>query len=702
MREPLSDLDRRMDEPFGELHRRTFLQALGTGLLVTVAAPKAWTQGTPVSARVFLNEDGTITALSGKVEEGQGPRAELTQAAAEELRVPVDRVRLVMADTDLVPDDGITAGSRTTPANVPEMRRAAATARELLAALAARQWNVEPATLSVEGGVITGPGGRTVTYADLAKVKDAKAALGESIRPDVTLTPVSGWKAMGQPVPRPNGRDLVTGAHRFPSDVVRPGMLYGKVLRPPAFGATLGSVDLSPIRAMKDIVTVREGNFVGFAAPSSYRATQALQAVERTASWKTSPQPVSNENLFEHLRTHAKRAEARVEQTGSVEAALGKAERVLDASYQVAFIQHAPMEPRAAVAEWSGDRLTVWAGCDGPFRAQQILSEALGVLRDRVHVIVPDMGGGFGGKHTADAAVEAARLARAAGKPVWVRWTREEEFTWAYCRPAALIECRGGLDAKGALVAWAFDSINPGGAAVGTPYAVPNVRIASIGTDSPLPQGSYRCLGATANNFARESFMDELAAAAKADPLEFRLAHLENPRLRSVLEKAAKEFGWAARRKQTTPERGVGLACGTEKSSVVAACVEVRLDRAQGRIDVTEICEAFECGPIVNPANLLSQVQGCIVMALGGALTEELEFRDGRILNPRFSRYRVPRFRDVPRIDVHLVENRDIPSAGGGETPIIAAAPAIANAVFAATGVRLRSMPLRGEALRKS
>jgi len=691
-----------MDEPLSELDRRTFLQALGTGLLVTVTGPDAWAQGTPVSARLFLNEDGTITALSGKVEEGQGPRAELTQAAAEELRVPVDRVRLVMADTELVPDDGITAGSRTTPSNVPEMRRAAATARELLSAFAAREWRVEAATLEVQGGVISGPAGRTMTYADLAKARDAAATLGQPIRPDVALTPVSGWKALGRSTPRPNARDLVTGAHRFPSDVVRPGMLYGRVLRGPAYGATLEALDLSAVTALKDVVAVREGPFVGFAAPSSHRAAQALEAAARTASWATSARSVSNENLFEHLRAHARRGEARTDEKGSVEAALGKAHHVLAESYRVAFVQHAPMEPRAAVAEWSGDSLTVWAGCDGPFRAQQILAEALGIPRDRVRVIVPDMGGGFGGKHTAEAAVEAARLARAAGKPVSVRWTREEEFRWAYCRPAALVECRGGLNARGALEAWVFTSVNPGGAAVGTPYAVPNVRIASVGTDSPLPQGSYRCLGATANNFARESFMDELAAAAGADPLEFRLAHLENPRLRAVLERAAKEFGWAARRKRVTPDLGVGLACGTEKNSVVAACVEVRLDRAKGAIAVTEIGEAFECGPILNPANLLSQVQGCIVMALGGALTEELEFRDGRILNPRFSRYRVPRFQDVPRIDVHLVENRDIPPAGGGETPIIATAPAIANAVFAASGVRLRSMPLRGQALRRA
>jgi CO/xanthine dehydrogenase Mo-binding subunit len=698
-----------MDEPLSELDRRTFLQALGSGLLITVTGPNAWAQGTPVSARLFLNEDGTITALSGKVEEGQGPRAELTQAAAEELRVPVERVRLVMADTDLVPDDGITAGSRTTPINVPEMRRAAATARELLTGLATREfklaggeWQVDAATIEVRDGVVSSPTGRTMTYADLAKVQDVAAILGQAIRPDVTLTPVREWKTLGQSVPRSNARDLVTGAHRFPSDVLRPGMLYGRVLRAPAYGATLESLDLSAVKAMKDVVAVREGPFVGFAAPSSHQAGMALDAAVRTASWKTTPQPVSNANLFEHLRARARRGEARTDETGSTEAALRAADRVLTESYRVAFIQHAPMEPRAAVAEWSGDRLTVWAGCDGPFRAQEILAEALGVPRERVRVIVPDMGGGFGGKHTAEPAVEAARLARAAGKPVSVRWTREEEFTWAYCRPAALIECRGGLSASGALTAWEFTSINPGGAAIGTPYAIPNVRIASVGTDSPLPQGSYRCLGATANNFARESFMDELAAAASADPLEFRLAHLENPRLRAVLEKAAKEFGWAARRKQVTPERGVGLACGTEKNSVVAACAEVRLDRASGRIEVTEIGEAFECGPILNPANLVSQVQGCILMALGGALTEELEFADRKILNPRFSRYRVPRFRDVPRIDVHLVENREISPAGGGETPIIAAAPAVANAVFAATGVRLRSMPLRGEALRKA
>ncbi|MDH5453957.1 MAG: molybdopterin-dependent oxidoreductase, partial [Paracoccaceae bacterium] len=288
-----------------------------------------------------------------------------------------------------------------------------------------------------------------------------------------------------------------------------------------------------------------------------------------------------------------------------------------------------------------------------------------------------------------------------AGRPVAVHWTRAEEFSWAYFRPAAVIECKGGLDDSGSLIAWDFTNINAGSAAIDTPYNIANVRTQSVSSDSPLRQGSYRCLAATANNFARESFMDELAATAGADPLAFRLAHLENPRVRTVLEAAAKYFDWPTRRKKVTAEIGVGLACGTEKNSCVAACVEVGIDRKRGEIRVHQVCETFECGPIQNPANLLSQVQGCIIMGMGGALSEEIRFENGKILNADFAGYRVPRFKDVPEIDVHLINNTDIPSAGGGETPIIAIAPAIANAVFASTGIRIRSMPIRSALLKQ-
>jgi isoquinoline 1-oxidoreductase len=698
------------DEPRGEvkLSRRSFVKLLGAGLLITVTDGVSFgrrsgrsRQSITVAARLHINRDGTITVMTGKVEEGQGARAQLTQAAAEELRVTADRIRLVMADTALVPNDGRTAGSRTTPSTIPAVRRGAATARELLTRLAAEQWKVEPGALDVRNGIIRNrKTKKTITYADLAKSKDVAGAFKQSIASDVTLTPVVEWEVLGTAVPRPNRRDLVTGAHRFPSDIVRPNMLYGKILRPSSYGATLESIDLSKAEAMKDVVVFRDGQFVGCAAPSSVRATQALEAVAKTASWKTVSHPSSKE-LFSHLKKNARSGgRSRPRTRGSIDKALADASKVLEQTYEVAYVQHTPMEPRAAAAEWKDDKLTVWTGCDGPQQAQGELTRAFQIPSERVRAIVPDMGSGFGGKHSAEAAVEAARLAKASKRPVAVHWTRAEEFTWAYFRPAALIECKGGLDAKGSLIAWDFTNINAGGSAIDTPYNIVNTKILSAGSDSPLRQGAYRCLAATANNFARESFMDELAAAAGADPLAFRLAHLENPRIRTVLKTAAKNFDWPARRKKITRETGVGLACGTEKNSVVAVCVEVGIDRKRGEINVHQVCEAFECGPIQNPSNLLSQVQGCIIMGMGPALGEEMKFADGKILNASFAGYHVPRFMDVPKIDVHLINKTDIPSAGGGETPIIAIAPAIANAVFAATGVRLRSMPMRAEKLK--
>lgn len=685
------------------LSRRAFVQTLGTGLLITVTegispAQRRGSRGggnsaQNVTARLHINQDGTITVLTGKVEEGQGSRAQLTQAAAEELHVSAAEIRLVMADTSLVPDDGITAGSRTTPSTVPSVRRGAATARQLLTELAARQWNVAADTLIVKGGEIAhGATKRKVSYADLALSQKVDEAFRRRIDPDITVTPVNDWKVMGTSVARPNLRDLVTGEHRYPSDIARANMLYGKILRPPSYGATLASIDLSAAEAMTDVVVVREAEFVGFAAPTTFRAEQALDAVARSAKWNTVPQPASKE-LFTHLKNRA--GSGRPMTRGSVDTALAESHQTFSATYEVAYVQHAPMEPRAATAEWQDGKLTVWTGVDGPQRVQGDLARALGLPTDRVRIIVPDMGGGFGGKHTGEAAEEAARLALAAGCPVAVHWTREEEFTWAYFRPAAVIECQAGLDAQGSLIAWEFTDINAGGSAIDTPYEIPHTRLQSVGSDSPLRQGAYRCLAATANNFAREAFMDELAAAAAVDPLAFRLARLQNTRIRTVLEVAAEKFGWAKRRKQITPEVGVGLACGTEKNSVVAACVEVEIDRVRGQIRVNEVCEAFECGPVQNPANLTSQVQGCIMMGMGPALREAIQFENGTILNPRFSDYRVPRFKDMPKIDVHLVGNADVPSAGGGETPIIAIAPAIANAVFAATGERIRSMPIR-------
>jgi isoquinoline 1-oxidoreductase len=319
-----------------------------------------------------------------------------------------------------------------------------------------------------------------------------------------------------------------------------------------------------------------------------------------------------------------------------------------------------------------------------------------------VRVIVPDTGGGFGGKHSGEVAVEAARLAREAKKPVSVRWTREEEFTWAYFRPAGVLDLAGGLSEQGALLAWEHINFNSGASALATPYAIPNVSTEFKNCTQPLRSGSYRALASTANAFARESFMDELAAAADVDPLEFRLRHLTNDRLRAVLLAATERFGWKKvwKKNSSAQPTGLGLACGTEKGSYVSCCAQLEVDERAGTFRVVKVVEAFECGAIQNPANLKAQVEGCIIQGLGGALTEETRFAGGKMLNAAFGRYRVPRFRDVPAIETVLVNRPDLASLGAGETPIIGIAPAIANALFHAVQARIRSMPIRNDKFR--
>jgi len=324
------------------------------------------------------------------------------------------------------------------------------------------------------------------------------------------------------------------------------------------------------------------------------------------------------------------------------------------------------------------------------------LAEAFHISEDKVRVIVPDTGSGYGGKHTGECAVEAARLARAAGKPVKLVWTREEEFTWAYFRPAGVIDIKSGVKSDGTITAWEFHNYNSGSAGIQIKYNIPNQDIRFHQANSPLRQGSYRGLAATANHFARESHMDELADAMKVDPLEFRLKNIKDERLRSVLQAAAKAFGWG----KTKPAngQGFGLACGFEKGGYVATCAEIAIEKVPGdknaRVRIVRVVEAFECGAVVNPLHLQNQIEGAIVQAVGGALFEAIRFSNGKILNARFAEYRLPRFSDTPLIEVVLVDRKDLPSAGAGETPIVGLAPAVGNAIFNATGIRLRALPL--------
>jgi CO/xanthine dehydrogenase Mo-binding subunit len=664
------------------LERREFVQLLGAGLIVSVTASYGLAQrrgrrgggfqgGPPpaLEARIHISEDGQITVLAGKVEAGQGARTQIAMAAAEELRVPLASFKVVLADTAKTPDDGMTAGSRTTPSTIPSVRQAAAAVRQLLDDFRKTQANA--------------------TFVDLVRDAELKAKLAAQPPAEVRITPIADWHVLGKSQPTLLAREKVTGGHQFPSDLKRPGMLYGAILRSPTYRGTMVSVDLEPAKALDGVIVVRDGGFVGVAAPTSFAAHQAIDVLAKSAKWEESPITPSDK-LFDHLRESAN--DLGENPFAPEIKAAAKSHR---ATYKVSYVQHTPLEPRTALAEWSDGKLTIWTGTQGPFRVKGEVQSAFRLADDAVRVVVPDFGSGYGGKHTGEVAVEAARLAKAAGKPVMLRWTREEEFTWAYFRPAGVIEMEASLNAANQITTWRHINISSGGNSIESPYRLGQRDERSVRSQPPLREGSYRALASTANSFARESFMDELAAIGVVDSLEFRLQHLDEPRLRPVLEAVAKQFRWRERAAAKQPNRGVGLACSWDKGSVVACCVEVEVTRESGDIRVVEVCEAFECGKVQNPDNLRSQIEGAIVMGLGPALSEAMEFDEQRITNASFRRYRVPHFRDLPKIETVLVDRPDLTSVGAGETPIIAVAPAIANAVCHATGERVRQMPIR-------
>ena len=684
------------------LQRREFFKMLGKGIAIFSVSPNAVAgqesggrrgnrdqeQPKDISSWLHINDDGMVTVFTGKVEVGQNTRTTLAQSVADELRVPLSSIRMVMGDTALTPFDMGTFGSRSTPYMSPQLRRVASAARDLLLEQASAEWKTPADKLLANDGKITNPAsGATLTYGQLAQRK----TLAREIPDADPVTPPDQWTIAGKPVPKVDARAFVTGQHQYTPDLRPANLLHGKVLRPASFGATLVSADLAAAKAMPGVVVVRDENFVAVAAPTERSAEKAIAVIH--ADSITTPQTSSNQ-LYSYLKKNLETdgEHQQPHEKGSVVNGLTAATHRLEQTYNVAYIAHAPLEPRAALAEWKDEKLTVWTGTQRPFGVQEELSAALHIPKDRVRVIVPDTGSAYGGKHTGDAALEAARLARAANRPVKIVWTREEEFAWAYFRPAGVIEIKSGISSDGKLSAWEFHNYNSGASGIQTPYDVANQRIQFHPVNSPLRQGSYRGLAATANHFARESHMDELAHAAQIDPLEFRLRNLSDARLRAVFESAAKTFGWPRRKIQTS--QGFGMGGGVEKNGYVATCAEIAVDQNSGDVRVVRIVTAFECGAIVNPDGLRNQVIGANIMGLGGALFEAIEFENGRILNPRFAQYRLPRFRDIPEIEAVLIDRRDIPPAGAGETPIVGLAPAIGNAIFDATGIRLRNLPL--------
>jgi nicotinate dehydrogenase subunit B len=632
---------------------RDWFAVLPDGLVVAVEPEAGESPSTSAGAWLHVATDGAVTAFTGKVDVGQGNRTALSLLVAAELGIPAGQVQLVMGDTDLCPYDMGTFGSRSLPDAGPLLRAAAAAARHSLDARS------------------LGPGERRVELA--SSVVDGKSR---------ALEPATRQGALG----------IVTGAVRFPGDVSRPGLLYGSVLKPPVAGAQLRSIDLDAGRAVAGATIVDEAAFVSAVADERETVEEAIRAL--AATWEL-PDGPDEPDLTGYLRSHPKELEgwggSLEKEVGDVERALDGAAVRLEATYTTAFVAHVPLETRAALAAWDGDRLTVWTGTQRPFGVRRELAEALGIAEEAVRVLASTAGGGFGGKHSGEAAIEAARLARASGRPVKVHWSRADEFGAAYVRPAAVIDVRSGARADGALSAWQFVNIASGAAGIDCPYAIPHQKLTFRPAESPLRHGSYRALAATANHFARESHIDELADRLGVDSVELRLRHLEDERLTAALRAAAERAGWDEWTR--SGGSGLGIACGVEKDARVATCAEVRVAPGSA-IQVTRIVTAFDCGAVVDADNLVNQIEGATIMGLGGALFEHVELVQGQSATRSLAQYRVPRFSDVPPIDVVLLDRPDVPSAGAGETPIVAVAPAIANAVFAASGVRLRSLPL--------
>jgi isoquinoline 1-oxidoreductase len=626
-----------------------------------------------IATWLSVRPDGTATAYAGKVEYGQNIRTGFAIEVADELRLPVDRVEVVLGDTDRVPWDAGTFGSQSTWKVGLQLRKAAATARQALLELAADRLDLPLDELEArEGRVISRRDpNRAVSYAALLSGQRLEREIDEN----APLTPAGQFTVMGKRWQRFDAVERVTGKAIYSQDVQRPGMLFAKVLRPPSYGATL--VELVAVLAESD----EQGEL----------AAQLLRA-----QWQERTDHPSQWDMPDLLVRTAKDTMV-MQEAGSLDEGFRQADGILEALYYTPYVTNAPMEPRAAVAEWQNGRLTVWAGGQRPFGIRAELAGYFDIPLERVRVITTEIGGGFGSKSYYPVALEAARLAKIAGRPVRVAFTRVEDTVWSTFRPAAFFEVKSGFKADGAIVAWQFRAYHAGDRAViarrgsECPYDVPHIQVVVSCADSPLRAGSYRSLGGAVNHFARESHIDEIAAAVGMDPVELRLRNLRHPRFRRVLEAAATRFGWTGAKPPSG--RGFGASIGLDVGSYCAACVEVDVQGSEVR--VSRIAAALDCGLVVNPEGAINQVEGSLIMGMGLALYEAIDFEGGRVLNAGFARYRVPRITNTPAIDVALVGDPDVPSTGAGEPAIVTTAGSIANAVFDRTGIRVRELPIQ-------
>ena len=689
-----------------DLSRRQFLALAGSGLFVffptdpleAFQEPERLPtrQGYPTDFNAYLRvgPDSRVTCFVGKVELGQGAMTSLAQLLAEELDVALDSVDMVMGDTDLCPWDMGTFGSLSIRQFGPVLRGAGAEARAVLLEMAAEQLQAPASRLQVKAGVVTDPSapGKRVTYAQLVQGKRIERHLEK-----VPVKPVSAFRVVGQSPRRKDALEKVTGKARYAGDFAVPGMLHARVLRPPAHGATLRDLDTSAAEKVDGARVVRDGDLVAVLHERPDLADKALRLVKARFD---PPQPsVDDKTIFDHLLKTAPQPRL-VGESGSLAEGEKLAANIVEETYLNSYVAHAALETHSATATIEGGKATIWASTQTPFPVKQQVAQALGFTPQNVRVITPYVGGGFGGKSASRQAVEAARLAKLTGRPVQVVFHRDEEFFYDTFRPAAVVKIRAALTSARKIVLWDYKVYGAGDRESRLFYDVPHQRTVSAGGWQggnppgmhPFGVGPWRAPSVNTNTFARESHIDILAARAGADPVEFRLGHLSDQRMRRVVEAAAKQFGWKPARAPSG--RGLGVALGIYAGTYVATMAEVAVNKSTGRVRVVRVVCAQDEGVVVNPDGSRQQMEGSITMGLGYALAEEVRFKNGEVLDRNFDTYEIPRFSWLPKIETILIENPETAALGCGEPPIVTMGAVVANAIHDAVGARLLQLPM--------
>jgi isoquinoline 1-oxidoreductase len=689
------------------MDRRQFLKLTAGGIMVffavdLAAGQRRWGQQLPTDINAFLKigEDGKVTGFTGKIEMGQGVITSLSQMLADELDVPLESVDLIMGDTDLCPWDMGTFGSMTTRFFGPPFRAAAAEAKAILIELASEKWSVPKGQLQTEKGYVIYNGGRKkISYAELTEGKKINRKLSTK----AVLESASDFTIVSKPLLRKDAEEKVTGRALFAGDIRRPGMLFAKILRPPSHDSTLKSLDLKESRKISGIQIVEHEDLIAFLHDDLESAEKARELAD--VHYDTPKSSLTEKTIFEHLLKVAPEGETISEQ-GNLNDGEANSTFVVEETYYDGYVAHAPIEPHTAIAEADNEgKITIWASTQTPFGLKDEAAEALGVPPEKVRVITPYVGGGFGGKTANRQGVEAARLAKAAGRPVQVAWTREEEFFYDTFRPAAIVKVRAGVDSNGRIASWDFGTYFAGQRGSEHFYDIPHHKTVAFNSgwrgapgSHPFVTGAWRAPSNNSNTFARECHISLLAHKAGIDQVAFRLQNLKDEKMKRVLETAAEKFGWKP--EKSPSGRGIGVACGIDAGTYVAHLAEIKVDKNSGRTKVMRIVCAQDMGLCINPEGSRIQIEGCITMGLGYALSEELHFRGGEVLDKNFGTYEIPRFSWLPQIETHIIDARDQPAQGGGEPAIICMGAVIANGIFDATGAWVRQMPMTPERIK--